>query len=298
MKDHLKITSCPVCKGQKFNPSIVVPDWLVSHEDFNIVACDNCDFRFIANAPLPENAGKYYETEEYIEHSDTKKGLVNIIYHFARKRMMKYKHRLVKEATSGKNLLDIGSGSGYFLKYMKGQNYSVTGVEISDKAVKLSKEKHNINAYSPDQLINGELSNNFDAVTMWHVFEHVYSLDEYFARIHEGISDDGTLVIAMPNHQCFEAKYYGKYWNGYDTPRHLWHFVPDTFKKFVETRGFELVKMKNLPLDPFYNAMISASYQKKFTFLPFTFLVGLISWFTALFSFEKSSSIVYFLKKK
>ncbi|MBT8326895.1 MAG: class I SAM-dependent methyltransferase [Bacteroidia bacterium] len=298
MENHLIINTCPVCKGEKFKPSIAVPDWLVSNETFNIVACESCDFRFIENAPLPENAGKYYETEEYVEHSDTKKGLVNIIYHFARKRMMKYKQRLISDVTIGKKLLDIGSGSGYFLNYMKNQNYNVTGVEISDKAVKLCKEKYDITAFSPTQLINGEISESFDVVTMWHVFEHVYSYDEYFERLHSGLSDNGTLIIAMPNHQCFEASYYGKYWNGYDTPRHLWHFVPDTFRRFVEARGFKLVKMKKLPLDPFYNSMISASYKKRFTFLPFTFFIGLISWFMALFSFQKSSSIVYFLQKK
>jgi 2-polyprenyl-3-methyl-5-hydroxy-6-metoxy-1,4-benzoquinol methylase len=276
----------------------VVQDWLVSNEDFNIVACTNCDFRFISNAPIPEKAGSYYETEEYIEHSDTKDGLINTIYHFARKRMMLYKHRLVKNNSNGKNLLDIGSGSGYFLNFMKSRDFDVTGVEISDKAVQLAKDKHGITAYSPDQFLNGEIDKKIDVVTMWHVFEHVYSFDAYFEQIKTSLKDDGTAIIAMPNHQCFEAGFYGKYWNGYDTPRHLWHFVPETFKQFVETRGFKIVKMKNLPLDPFYNCMISASYKKKFTFLPFTFVIGLISWLNALFSFKKSSSIVYFLKKK
>ena len=296
--NHLVITSCPVCNSPSFKPSIVVPDWLVSNEKFEIVACKECDFRFISNAPKAEDAGKYYETEEYVEHSDSKEGLINTIYHVARKQMMKYKLKLVSKNSNGKKLLDIGSGSGYFLNFMKQQGFDVKGVEISEKAVQLCNDKYSILAYSPNDLIEGKLPKDIDVATMWHVFEHVYSYDEYFKQIHECLSDDGTLIIAMPNHQCFEAGFYNKYWNGYDTPRHLWHFVPKTFRKFAENRGFEIVKMTNLPLDPFYNAMISASYKKSFTFLPFTFFIGLVSWIMAKFSFQKSSSIVYILKKK
>jgi SAM-dependent methyltransferase len=298
VSQKIEITTCIVCGGNTLTTELHTKDWLVSHEDFEIKNCDNCGFRFTSNPPAAGDAGPYYETEEYVEHSDNKEGLTNTIYHYARKWMLKYKFSLVSKYAKGKRLLDIGSGSGYFINHMKQWGYAVNGVEISDKAVAFCQTKFDITAYSPEQFIADEISGEFDVATMWHVFEHVYSYDEYFSMLHKKLAADGTLIIATPNHLCLEEKYYRKFWNGYDVPRHLWHFTPSTFTQFAEKRGFKLIKMRNLPLDPFYNCMISASYKKSISLLPATVFVGFLSFCNAIFSFNKSSSIVYILKKQ
>lgn len=297
MSNKIDITACIVCGSTSLKDELTATDWLVSSELFYIKNCTSCGFRFTSNPPAKDYAGPYYETEEYVEHSDSSAGLINTVYHYARKWMLKYKLRLIQKHATGKSLLDIGSGSGYFIHYMKQSGLQVAGVEISEKAVALCKEKFGIQAYSPEQFLANEIPDQFDIATMWHVFEHVYSYDAYFAMLHKKLSANGTLIIAMPNHLCLEEKYYRKYWNGYDTPRHLWHFTSTTFTKFAQDRGFEIVKEHNLPLDPFYNCMISASYKKSFSFLPATLLIGLASSINALFTFRKSSSIVYVLKK-
>lgn len=298
MKDQFHINNCPVCNSNKFSHFLNVPDWLVSKESFEIVECNQCTFKFISNAPTPELAGPYYESEEYVEHSDTKQGLIYTVYHQARKWMLKYKLRTIKKHQSGNKLLDIGSGSGYFLNFMKKNGYDVTGVEISDKAVELCRKTFGISAYSPAEFLKNNLNKDFDLITMWHVFEHVYSFNEYFETISKSLKKTGTLIVALPNCLSFDASYNKEYWNGFDTPRHLWHFTPATFKAFAEKRGFKLKKMHSLPLDPFFNAMVSASYKRKFTFLPFTFFIGLLSSIIALFNFNKTSSIIYILEKE
>ena len=104
-------------------------------------------------------------------------------------------------------------------------------------------------------------------------------------------------MIAMPNYHSLEAGYYKKYWNGYDVPRHLWHFDFDSFSKFAEDRGFKIKQVLRLPLDPFYNCMVSAEYKPKFTFLPWTVFVGFLSYLTGLFNIRRTSSPVYVLEK-
>ncbi len=297
MSNKIEISACIVCGTTSFKDELTVTDWLVSNEVFFIKNCNSCGFRFTSNPPSAMDAGPYYETEEYVEHSDSSAGIINTVYHQARKWMLRYKLRLIRKHAKGNRLLDIGSGSGYFIHFMKQNGLDVAGVEISDKAVALCRDKFGITAYSPTQFLNNEIQGEYDIATMWHVFEHVYSYDEYFAMLKQTLTADGTLIIAMPNYLCLEEKYYRKYWNGYDTPRHLWHFTSETFTQFAKDRGFEVVQEHNLPLDPFYNCLISASYKKSFNFMPATLMVGLLSLLNSILFFKKSSSIVYVLKK-
>jgi 2-polyprenyl-3-methyl-5-hydroxy-6-metoxy-1,4-benzoquinol methylase len=298
-ENKFNISTCPVCGSPEFEFShyLNVPDWLVSKENFELKKCGNCSFIFTANAPLLENAGPYYESEEYVEHTDTNKGLIYGVYHQARKLMLKFKLSNIRSYSKSTKLLDIGSGSGYFINYMKQNGYNVSGVEISDKAVALCKDKFDISVNSPTEFLAEKLPKDFDIITMWHVFEHVYSFNEYFDILHKSLKENGHVFVALPNPNCFEAKHYKNYWNGFDTPRHLWHFTPKTFKQFAEGHGFEMISMKRLPLDPFFNAMVSSSYKSGLKFLPYTFTIGLISFINGLINRDKASSLIYILKK-
>ncbi len=185
MSNKIEISACIVCGSTSSKDELTVTDWLVSNEVFYIKNCNSCGFRFTSNPPSAIHAGPYYETEEYVEHSDSSAGLINTVYHQARKWMLRYKLGLIKKHAKGNRLLDIGSGSGYFIHFMKQNGLAVAGVEISDKAVALCKKKFGITAYSPSQFLNNEISEQFDIATMWHVFEHVYSYDEYFAMLNQ-----------------------------------------------------------------------------------------------------------------
>jgi 2-polyprenyl-3-methyl-5-hydroxy-6-metoxy-1,4-benzoquinol methylase len=104
------------------------PDWLVSKERFELKQCEQCQFRIYRQMhPSEKEVGPYYNSEEYVEHSDTTSGLIYSIYHVARRVMLNFKYRKIKRLNTGKKLLDIGSGSGYFMNHMKKNGYDVTG---------------------------------------------------------------------------------------------------------------------------------------------------------------------------
>lgn len=297
MPDILHISSCPVCNSQELNSVIKANDWLVTKEEFSIYECASCEFRFTQDAPSEALVGPYYDNEDYVEHSDSSKGLIFTLYHWGRKLMLNRKHNLIANNSQGKRLLDVGSASGYFLNHMKQKGFDVQGIEISEKARELCKSKFDIDTFTPNLLINKELDGPYDVITLWHVFEHVYTYNEYFDAFKELLSPDGVLVIAMPNYKCYDAAYYKEYWNGYDVPRHLWHFHPPTFNTFSEKRGFKTLKTKRLPLDPIYNSLVSADYKPRKAFLGLTLLVGVWSYLISLINKQRSSSLVYFLKK-
>lgn len=298
MSTPFTISACPVCDQSNFSVFKKVPDWLVSKEVFDIQQCASCGFKFTGNAPTEQEVGPYYNSEEYVEHSDTKKGIIYSVYHKAREIMLGYKLRKIQKLGVGKKLLDVGSGSGYFLNHMKQNGYDTTGVEISEKARELCKSKFDIDAHLPAVFLSKKLDSDYDLVTLWHVFEHVYTYHEYFELFHSSLKADGRLILALPNSDSIDAKLYGEYWAAYDTPRHLWHFTPKTIEQFAAKRGFILEKKYRLPLDPFFNSMVSASYKNTFTFLPITVLKGLWAYLVSLSSIDKSSSLIYVFKKQ
>lgn len=297
MPDILHISACPVCENKDFRKVMTAHDWLVTREAFDILECNSCSFRFTQDAPSELAVAPYYDNEDYVEHSDSNKGLIFTLYHWGRKLMLNRKLKLIRSAHNGRSLLDVGSASGYFLNHMKQNGFTVEGVEISEKARNLCKEKFNIDTFTPDALIKKELPNTYDLITMWHVFEHVYTYNEYFESFKELLKPGGKLLIAMPNYKCYDASFYKEYWNGYDVPRHLWHFHPPTFEKFCNDRGFKLLSTKRLPLDPIYNSMVSADYKPKKTFIGFTLITGVWSYLISLFNKQRSSSLVYILQK-
>src|SRR6188768_3392194 len=110
--ETLKI--CPVCSGSSFNAFIDCIDYTVSKETFSIVLCTQCNLKFTNPRPAENEVSKYYESDDYISHSNTNKGIINKIYHFVKKRSIRNKLKLLDSLKTKKSLLDIGCGTGSF----------------------------------------------------------------------------------------------------------------------------------------------------------------------------------------
>jgi 2-polyprenyl-3-methyl-5-hydroxy-6-metoxy-1,4-benzoquinol methylase len=274
----------------------MVKDHLLSAETFPVVKCQDCGFVFTQEVPAPEEIGKYYQSQDYVSHSDTRKGLMNKVYHLSRNFMLGKKYRMVKATSPGKNLLDIGCGTGYFPAFMKGKGYNVTGVEADQKTREYAVKEFGLQVLSPDEFLSNESSGSYDVITLWHVLEHLHNFDEYIEKMLANLRPGGVILFALPNCSAFDARYYKEYWAGYDVPRHLWHFTPGTLNLLLEKHGLKLMKMKRLPLDPFYNAMLSEKYRKNKMFMIAGLIIGKIAYLESIFYLKKSSSLVYYCK--
>ena len=140
-------SSCPNCGDKNISKVILAKDFTVSGEQFEIWECKNCTQRFTQNIPGADQIGRYYQSEEYISHSDTKKGFVNNLYHSVRKRTLQQKRKLIEEATQKAkgNILDVGAGTGAFLNTMKNAGWNCTGIEPDETARKNAKDLYDIN---------------------------------------------------------------------------------------------------------------------------------------------------------
>jgi SAM-dependent methyltransferase len=290
-------STCIVCNSKEVEPFLFCKDHFVSKEEYEIYSCKTCGFKYTECIPEPEKMGAYYQSEEYISHSDTQKGVVNKLYHTVRDIMLNRKAKLISKLTPGKKLLDIGCGTGYFPFYMKKQGYESFGMELDEKAREFAAENFGLDVQSPDTLLNEKHTGHYDIITLWHVLEHLHDPEKYLNWIKNSLQKDGVLLIALPNCSSYDAKKYKEFWAAYDVPRHLWHFEPSTFEKYITQFGFRLDSVKRLPFDAYYNSMMSAKYANK----PLSFIhgvmIGYISNLKSFFNRNTTSSVIYVLRK-
>jgi len=254
-------SNCPVCKNQNFSPFITCEDYTVSHEKFEIVSCDSCGFKFTNPRPNNDVLGNYYKSEDYISHSDTKKGIISRLYHAVRTRTLRQKLKLVSSYVSRGTILDYGCGTGAFVSECWQNGWKAFGLEPDKGARKIAFES-GLNVSESKEILDQKTSDlKFNAITLWHVLEHVTDLDETLNYFKTKLSREGVLIIAVPNHKSYDAEHYKEHWAAYDVPRHLYHFEQSTIQTLMRGYGFSLVEMHPMKFDSFYVSMLSEKYK-------------------------------------
>lgn len=298
MSQPIVYTKCPCCFSESIFPALSARDYTVSQQTFEIWHCDDCTARFTQNIPDAAHIGPYYQSASYVSHSDTQKGLINRLYHIVRNRTLNGKRKLVQQVT-GKStgaLLDVGAGTGAFANTMKNAGWNVTALEPDDIARSNAFNKYNLRLQSPETLYTlGDAQ--FDAITMWHVLEHVHDLHGYLAQFYKILKPGGRLIIAVPNYTSRDAKAYGEFWAAYDVPRHLYHFSPKSMQLLGQSKGFTLEDVKPMWFDSFYVSMLSEQYRNGSGNLLGAFWNGLRSNVRAMKDNQKCSSVIYIFKR-
>lgn len=290
----ININNCPVCNSTSFKQTLVCKDHTVSKEDFIVVVCQSCNFKFTNPRPANDVLGNYYKSEDYISHSNTKKGFISQLYHAVRNYTLKKKIALVSKHVSRGTILDYGCGTGMFLKVCMDNGWKSYGMEPDTGAMNIAT-KMGLTVFSDKNKINPELT--FDAITLWHVLEHVTDLDETLGFFKAKLNPKGVLIIAVPNHTSYDAQYYEEFWAAYDVPRHLYHFHKETVEQLLSHFDFNLVEMQPMKFDSFYVSMLSEKYKTGSIKYLNAFITGLRSNLKAK-SAQNYSSVIYIFKKK
>lgn len=273
---------------------LTVKDHSVSKEIFDLYYDEELDMLITSPQPELQNLDKYYESEDYISHTDNKRSLFEKAYHFVKNIALKNKLNLINSQQPQKGkLLDIGAGTGDFLLTAKNDGWETIGVEPSDRAKNIAKEK----GISFVEEISTLENHSLDVITMWHVLEHVPDLEFQIQELKRLLKPTGTLIIAVPNYKSFDANHYQTFWAAYDVPIHFWHFSKKSIQLLFERVDMKLEKVLPMKFDSFYVSLLSEKYKTgKMNYIK-AFLIGLKSNWKAKNSKEYSSHI-YILKNK
>ena len=291
-------TGCPVCASQQIQEQLTAKDYTVSQNDFSIWHCNACTARFTQDVPAQDAIGAYYASDNYISHSDTKKGIINSLYHLVRKRTLGAKRRMVinKTGLTKGAILDIGCGTGAFLNTMKEADWNITGLEPDAIARAKAAELYSIHPQESGKLVELQPA-SFNAITMWHVLEHVHELHAYIKQIETLLAPKGKLFIAVPNYTSKDAAIYKEHWAAYDVPRHLYHFSPQSMEKLLSMHGLQLSKVKPMWFDSFYVSMLSEQYKNGKGNIIKAVFNGFISNLTAWGNTRRCSSVIYIISR-
>ncbi|HEU4791349.1 MAG TPA: class I SAM-dependent methyltransferase [Flavobacterium sp.] len=271
---------------------LTVQDFSVSQEIFELFYDETLDMLITHPQPGLDVLGKYYESADYISHTDSKRSIFEKAYHFVKNIALKNKLDLINSYQPSKGLIvDIGAGTGDFLTVAQNDGWKTIGVEPSDKAKAIAKNKGVSFVENTSELE----SHTFDVISMWHVLEHVPNLDEQIKELKRLLKPTGTLIVAVPNFKSFDAKHYGNFWAAYDVPIHFWHFSKTAIQKLFAKENMKLEKVLPMKFDSFYVSLLSEKYKTgKMNYLK-AFFIGLRSNWKAKQEMEYSSHI-YILK--
>lgn len=244
--------------------------------------------------PDTKNLFKYYESEDYISHTDSKRSFFEKIYHLIKQYSLNKKLRIINRYSPTKGmLLDVGAGTGDFLLCSKNGGWKIQGVEPNLKARKLADKKGVHLVKEIQEIINQK----FDVITLWHVLEHIPDVENYIVKLKSLLKNNGILIVAVPNYKSYDADYYKEFWAAYDVPRHLWHFSIKSIKFLFSKEKMEVVKILPMIFDSYYVSLLSEKYKTgKMNYIK-AFLIASFSNLKAKFN-RNYSSLIYIIKKE
>ncbi len=276
--------------------TFTVKDYSVSQKKFNLQF--NSELKMWVTTPQPSvlELPKYYQTKNYISHTNTKQNLFEKIYHSVRSYSLQKKMQLINKKIKKGSLLDIGCGTGNFLNVAQQHGWKITGIEPNKNARKIANTINNNCVFDINKLENFD-NNSFNVITLWHVLEHLPNLEKQIQTFKKLLKQNGILIIAVPNYNSFDAQYYKQFWAAYDVPRHLWHFSQKSIALLFGKENFKVIQTTPMKIDSYYVSLLSEKI-KTGKMNPFkAFWIGFLSNFKAIQSSEYSS-LIYTLKKQ
>jgi 2-polyprenyl-3-methyl-5-hydroxy-6-metoxy-1,4-benzoquinol methylase len=247
--------------------------------------------------PAGEELASYYESSDYISHTDASASFTDKLYQTVKGIALKRKLKLINSfQTEEKKLLDVGCGTGDFLLICKNNGWNVVGVEPNKNAQELTVSK--LNKESVSEIvsdIHDVSSQQFDVITLWHVLEHVPNLNSYIFKLKSLLKPNGVLVIAVPNYKSYDANYYKQFWAAYDVPRHLWHFSKKSIQLIFSEFDMKVHNILPMKFDSYYVSLLSEKYKSGKTNFLKAFYIGFVSNLKAI-STKQYSSLIYVIK--
>jgi len=211
---------------------------------FAVVQCQECGLCFTNPRPSLVSISHFYP-REYPPHQSPRPRRRHGWQRLVRGHAAGQRKGLYVPAWHGQGrLLDFGCGGGAFLERMHGLGWHVTGLDVCAAAVNRVSTQLRLRAIV-GSLPHPELRpESFDVITMWHALEHVHDPLEILREAYRLLVPGGRLLVAVPNIDSLQFRWFGHTWYGLDLPRHLTHFAPWTLQLMLQRAGFRVGPIK------------------------------------------------------
>lgn len=227
---------CPLCGCRSFLKVRELHDRILgtTDESFTLARCQNC--RLLRLHPLPNEAtlAAAYSAD-YAPHA--RPGLSGRAKSVLERRAVR---ALSEYLQAPRRVLDVGCAAGNLLaEVRRAGNPNVCGVETSAEAVGRARRR-GLNVFHGELQDAGFGAGSFDTVVLSHTLEHVGDPRRFMDEVWRILAPGGAVLLWLPNADSVEARLFGRYWIGYDAPRHLTTFSVGTLGRLLATTGFRI----------------------------------------------------------
>lgn len=234
--------SCLICSSLDLMLVFVAQDLVTrSGKEFRIVECRRCGHMQTNPRPVQDDIGLFYPSN----YAPFLLNRVRITFgaskKFSLKNLFAAGFHIPNTSYRGKKVLELGCSTGLFLDSLQKMGADVTGVELSEGAVRVARSR-GLNIYN-GTIQEIPIENRYDFIFAWMVLEHLFYPKEDLQRINSLLDDEGVLVFSVPNIASLDFKIFRKYWYALQVPTHISHFNKKTIKQILEECGFEIVLM-------------------------------------------------------
>lgn len=225
---------CPNCGCSTATDFLKAPDRFHGRKHtYQLVRCSRCDLVWTKDPPPPSEMDFHYGVD--YDKSVSGAGADPGRWRGRRDELLRYK--------TGGAVLDLGCSSGGFLSSLEGQSWKRYGIEMSSTVARMAEAKCGAQVFVGDILDAPFPANSFDAITCFHVFEHLYQPREILAKVAEWLKPDGIFYTMMPNIDSAGARLFQSYWYALELPRHLYHYSPASLKSLASSVGLQEVSL-------------------------------------------------------
>ena len=238
----LETAPCSFCSSSEAEALFSGPDRLLGLPGvFTVVRCLQCGLLRQDPRPTLETIGFYYPPE-YDPYSIAIEDEPTRWRRFDRRYGMWKRRRAIERHLPGGRLLDVGCATGNFLYEMaRSGRWEVEGVEPSREAASYAQQRMGLKVHVGRLAEAGLPAASFDVVTMWNVLEHLHDPLANLQMVGQLLKPGGLFVFCIPNVEGIEAKACGRYWLGWELPRHL-HFYPrSVLESKLDTMGMTVL---------------------------------------------------------
>lgn len=239
MKGRTETTKsgCGVCGATTARELYTARDWLGNSDAVFIIAeCEGCGVLRTLPEMTDAELSQYYPGDYWGEASEPGEAWIQS--------SQSEKTQFVKQCrTGGGRLLDVGCGSGFFLRALDASKWDRFGVEIGKAASEQAAQ-----ALGHDHVFTGTLikaglnASSFDVLTLWSALEHTNEPRANLVEARRVLKDTGTLIVQVPNVASYQARIFGGDWSAMDAPRHRYHFTERTLGKLLSETGFKVTR--------------------------------------------------------